>query len=259
MVTLLINICKLLSSSNVYYLKKVFAFVFVICYSCKIDSQKIEQNKCNESDENNSCYTKKGATYFFVVKQISLQDSILTTDTLMLKCSGIKWEIDTMQYKITWVLYSDKLYIEEETGVIENKDKLWIHPPRLGYLKFLQFNAYPYIKFPLEINKNWNWNIEVHKDWAKNYSRITWENRSKTIRHQYTFLKDTMLNFSNIGTLHCNEVLANTKFGEEELEGKIYYNKKNGIVKLIYFSILNTKVELELFKKIDNYDFNYFE
>ena len=43
----------------------------------------------------------------------------------------------------------------ETTGVIENKDNLWLHPPRTGWFKNLALCPFPYVKLPLNEGDIW--------------------------------------------------------------------------------------------------------
>lgn len=61
------------------------------------------------------------------------------------------------QQKISWSIEHErpdgsKEEILEITGVVENKGRIWIHPPQLDYFKFTELTAFPEIRFPLDKN-----------------------------------------------------------------------------------------------------------
>ena len=53
-----------------------------------------------------------------------------------------------------------------QTGAIENNNNVWIHPPRSGFFSALETCPFPYIKFPIEIGKEWHDKMKIGDQWS---------------------------------------------------------------------------------------------
>ena len=53
-----------------------------------------------------------------------------------------------------------------QSVIIENEERVWIHPPRELFFKILQINPYPYIKKPLKKGLKWTWTLKIGDHWG---------------------------------------------------------------------------------------------
>ncbi len=92
----------------------------------------------------------------------------ITTGKIYLGCLGKVWPIkEQKQMAVIWTTdlkeLADKVF---NTGIIEDKDRIWLHPPRNGIFKILEYSPFPEIRFPVKLNKKWNWQLQLGEFWA---------------------------------------------------------------------------------------------
>lgn len=134
----------------------------------------------------------------------------------------------------------------EMTGLIENEKNIWIHPPRNDFFKILELNPYPYVKFPLKIGNQWNWELNFGDQWSdKRWLEWSGKNINKI---KYSITKKVILK-TELGNLKCYviESKAVSKLGETRLIS--YFNKKYGFIKLEYYNIDGSQIILSLTKR----------
>jgi len=129
------------------------------------------------------------------------------------------------------------------TGVIDNENNVWIHPPRYKFFRILEINPFPFIQAPYELGNKWNWSLTVGSFWADERWK-TWENLLD-INYEYEII-DKKLIQTEIGELECYiiESTARSYLGKTQLTA--YFCIDVGFVKLEYLNIDSTKTVLEL-------------
>lgn len=112
-------------------------------------------------NSNNNVF-KSGKKWYY---SIELSDSTYEFSNLTLEATGGLFFL--VQDKVVWnAQYTDnsngnKIHTTSTTGVYEDKNRIWLHPPRMGPLKMLEAFPFPEVRFPFEINKSWNNSIKV--------------------------------------------------------------------------------------------------
>jgi len=91
------------------------------------------------------------------------------------------------QQKVIWRAQFDRtdgssVAESSTTGVMQNENKVWLHPPRVGSLEFLEAFPFPEVRFPLEIGKTWKNSISV----ASGFEELN----GKTIHSDYEIISD---------------------------------------------------------------------
>lgn len=137
-----------------------------------------------------------------------------------------------LQQKIKWVVelpdsikQGEFLFRSESTtGFIENKSKIWLHPPRTHEFKFItQLAPYPQIQFPLIIGDTIKGNITMTNNWGE------WNGKSSNyhlvlIEKEYnSALKDTLWVLKGEGVL-----------GKDRASATHWFSKSRGFVESIY-------------------------
>lgn len=87
---------------------------------------------------------------------------------IYLGCLGKPWPIkEEKQAAVIWT--TDKLHLLEKrftTGIYEEKDRIWLHPPRDDKFRILEYSPWPYIYFPVSENKSWKRELALGEYWA---------------------------------------------------------------------------------------------
>ncbi|WP_010232471.1 hypothetical protein [Gillisia marina] len=146
-----------------------------------------------------------------------------------------------IQYE--YLLQNGKAPFLSSSGVIENEDNIWMHPPRDKYFSILEINPFPYIKTPYEIGNEWNWTLEIGDGWSDKRWKA-WEGQ---IENKYNYkITDRKSLKTNLGDIDCYviESTANSRIGETKL--KAYFSPEYGFVQLNYTNIDGSLTNLKL-------------
>ncbi|NOU62303.1 hypothetical protein [Marinifilum caeruleilacunae] len=100
-------------------------------------------------------YNKK-IIYQFQVEYTS-KEGKQKKQMMYLVCHGKKWKIPPhKQFSIAWADEGrDVFAVNNSTGVIDNAEKIWIHPPRHDIYYVHEFTPFPEVRFPLKAGKQW--------------------------------------------------------------------------------------------------------
>lgn len=129
------------------------------------------------------------------------------------------------------------------SGVIENEQNTWIHPPRDKYFRILELNPFPFAQAPFEVGTSWDWSLRIGAAWGDERWK-TWEG---VIENKYQYeIKEKKLYQTALGEIECMEIqaTATSDLGETQLIS--LFNTEYGFVKLDYTNIDGSKTLLEL-------------
>lgn len=124
------------------------------------------------------------------------------------------------------ITYSYSKRLLEQTGIVENQDNLWMHPPRNGRFKALEIYPFPYIKHNME---SWTDLLEIGGHWIDS---IHDEKRIK-LTLQYT-REGVETTETPLGKLDCTVIRGTSVSELGQFIMKSYYHEKYGFVKLMY-------------------------
>lgn len=129
------------------------------------------------------------------------------------------------------------------SGVIENENNIWMHPPRDRYFQILELNPFPFIKAPYEIGNEWDWNLTIGSGWSDERWKV-WEGQIENI-YKYKIVDKKKIQ-TQFGETECFviESTAKSRIGETKLIS--YFNPEYGFVRLEYTNIDQSKTNLEL-------------
>ena len=132
---------------------------------------------------------------------------------------------------------------QELTGVIENRENLWLHPFRTNAFQILQFSPFLYIK--KDAKKEYRWNLNIGRHWPELKS-INWNGILK-LKCKYKNEYQTILKTA-FGNLNVTKTFSSckSKIGRSTLT--TFYNEKLGFVRLNYNLSNNEKIEMNLIK-----------
>lgn len=147
---------------------------------------------------------------------------------------------------IFYLAENGKILDSSHTGVIENKFNIFLHPPRSYLFRILELAPFPFVQFPLNIQRKWKFNLEIDDSW----SDPNWNEWRGNIDNQslYTCEKKELLE-TEFGTLSCSVIISdsNNEAGDSSLVA--YYNMDYGFVMLKYHTIDNSNLILKRVKK----------
>ena len=135
------------------------------------------------------------------------------------------------QTEVNIIFSTDLANIPSWTGIVENSKNLWIHPPRGYFFNILELCPFPFIKYPITINHEWNDKFSVgdwwgDKGWAEWTGRLLLNIHYKIVEQENVLFKEQEL------LCHVVESYAKSSLGTTSL--KSYYHEDFGFVKLIY-------------------------
>lgn len=191
---------------------------------------------CVQSQPSDKIFNE-GASWLYEVQTIK-NGKIERTDTLTLRVEKGNFMIS--QQKISWGLTNirtdgSKVEILSVTGVVENNSRIWLHPPRLDYLKFTELTAFPEVKFPIDKNKTWTSTISIGKGWGE------WENHK--VESKYEVIECARP--SDKSTVNCKiKAISESNFGTYQTEYVLDF--KRGFTYIKYFQPDNISTELKL-------------
>ena len=124
-----------------------------------------------------------------------------------------------------------------EEGIIENVEKIWIHPMRQNQYKFTEVAPFPEVTFPLEIGKTWESTLNINNgygDWAYT-SGVS----------EYEVLEKDTISFNNENIEFWEiESKSNFPFGISELNYK--FNVNYGFIEMNYKNYANETLDIKM-------------
>ena len=155
--------------------------------------------------------------------------------------SNPEYNQTVLQYKYPQM--DSTINFSSKTGVIENQNNVWLHPPRDRFFRILEINPFPFIQTPYEIGNKWEWSLSIGKNWGDERWK-TWE---ESIENKYVYeITGKKRLTTKVGNIDCFEIksTATSSIGKTHLVS--YFNEEMGFVKLEYTNIDFTKTFLEL-------------
>ena len=129
------------------------------------------------------------------------------------------------------------------TGIVENHENVWIHPPRRGFFKSLETCPFPYVKLRKSVGYEWADSMRIGDHWS-DQRWGEWEGKL-LLNYQYK-ISGTETLHSSLGDIDCLiiDATASSKIGESRL--KAYFSEVYGFVRLEYTLFTGIKIELDL-------------
>lgn len=203
------------------------------------ESMKLSENRY---DLDNDIY-RVGRVFKFIAKIIE-DEKLLDEYLIDLKVLGTTKPFSDYEPEynqtVFQMIYKDilgELLTAEKTGLVENSNNLWMHPPRNEYPSFrkLQLNAFPFVLYPLKKEK-WTWNLGAGFG----------EFGNTLISHDYINHGKEIFVVNN-EKLECWEITCNSHSKEGVLTSSVFlYNEKLGFVKMVFNTFDNQQYVLEL-------------
>lgn len=140
-------------------------------------------------------------------------------------------------------MYAPEFSFISGTGVVENENNIWLHPPRSGIFAALETCPFPYVKFPTKIGKEWKEKMKIGDHWSNEKWGI-WT-KKLSLSYKYKITGKTKVN-TNFGEIDCYviESFAESAIGESKLIS--FFSEKFGFIRLEYEMVTGLKINLWL-------------
>jgi hypothetical protein len=130
----------------------------------------------------------------------------------------------------------------EETGVIDNKVNIWLHPPRSDLFKILELDPFPFICFA-DSMREWHWVLEVGPSWSDE----RWKSWTTSVQDTFTYRPGSeKLIATAFGMLPCRETNAK---GVSELGTtfqQLFFHPLYGFVEMKWTNIDGSRLWMKL-------------
>lgn len=129
----------------------------------------------------------------------------------------------------------------ESTGVIETKDRIWMHPFRKNQYTFTEVVPFPQVVLPLEIGKKWSGTLNIH-DWG------VWSDTKVSSQFEITSYEKVTLPLGELDTWRIDSY-ADTRFGRSTQT--LWFHAELGFVKVVIRNYVGQTLEVVLAETTD--------
>ena len=198
---------------------------------------------------------KKGKKYIYQAIYKSEEGVILSISSIELIPSGERIEFAPLtQDKVTFKFMNylnDKSNLKNHIinkelnywtghtfeGVIENKEKVWMHPFRSNQYKFTEVAPFPSVELPLEVGNEWESNLTIGQGWGE------WSNTSGY--NYYKVIGKSEFSFGQ-NKIECWEIKSNSEFPFGNSKHVFKFNEQFGFVEMNYVNYENEELNIKM-------------
>ncbi len=185
-----------------------------------------------------------GKEYFYHAKYFDAEKHLLSNSQLTITGTNNWVNFDASQTEIRYdfpysmqdsLLFSNKLKsyqiweMNKVTGIIETKEKVWLHPVRSNQFVETEIMAFPEIYLPAEIGAKWAPTLSVYDGWGK------WANTKNESFYEITSKTSKKINNRDFD---CWVVEANTKHynhgSTDSSYTRLLFNETLGFVEICH-------------------------
>ncbi len=142
-----------------------------------------------------------------------------------------------------YISNSGKVTGRESTGLVENQNNIWMHPPREKLFRILELSPFPYVKQNSDITSTYNWEMMVGDQWGDSRWK-TWEGGiNLKFSYENTERKNISTEYNNNIDCMVTESTGESTLGTTKLIS--YFNEELGFIKLEYTNIDGSTIILE--------------
>jgi hypothetical protein len=247
----------------------IFALIYNLSFSQQYDSVKLETENI---DSDNLIY-KTGNVYIFDYEIIENGKSfkLKTNNSEKFELVGsndssilvknihliIEPQIDSLRTNEnqTQIIYFQLPQFSSfsGTGLVENKDNIWMHPIRDGFFRCLETCPFPFIKYPLKKSKTWTDEMLIGENWG-NEKWGKWKG-SLLLKYEYKIVRKRKID-TEFGKIKCYviESTAESAIGKTKLVS--FFSEQYGFIRFEYSLLNNIKVNIWLTEYMKDKIFN---
>ncbi|MEL7123823.1 MAG: hypothetical protein AAFO07_30570, partial [Bacteroidota bacterium] len=132
----------------------------------------------------------------------------------------------------------------ELTGLIENSEKIFIHPPRNNGFSITEMSPFPELELPLEVGKTWSTTLSLPQEWS-DITKVEFEGTAN-VYADYTIVgKETLASpFGKREVWKIEATGRSNKLGTSK--SVFYFHEEIGFLRLHYFNVDDSQIVLNL-------------
>lgn len=128
---------------------------------------------------------------------------------------------------------------ETTEGIIENSERVWMHPIRVNQYKFTEVAPFPEVMFPLTAGDQWDTGLNIHDGWGE-WSNTSGRSEYRVVGKDFFTLQDKQTDVWKIKSQ------AEFPFGKSHLDYK--FSSNYGFVEFIYKNYKKETLQIKLIK-----------
>ncbi|MFV0390790.1 MAG: hypothetical protein ACK5KP_02725 [Paludibacteraceae bacterium] len=200
---------------------------------------------------------KAGKVYYYKAIYIASNNHTLSNSNVIMKATGERWEWQPEKQDLVYYEFpnykADSIKLRNHDinkelqlwknqtgeGVIENFERVWMHPIRINQYKFTEIAPFPAVQFPLIKGKKWGNTTMIDEGWGE------WN--GETVEYKYKITGRTTFQLDDF-QIDCWIIKSASKCSLGKSKLTTYFNDEYGFVKMIYKNYKNEKLVFELIK-----------
>lgn len=191
------------------------------------------------------------------------EKNLITSTRIKMTATGKRWEFQpelqdelviqyeyskedkkkAAKYQLNKKLPDYRWVNETKTGIIENVEKIWMHPFRSNQFLFTEVAPFPEVKYPINVGKSWTRQLGIREGWGD------WKNTSGNFTYEITSKESIEIKYGIIDDCWKVESKSNYPFGKSIFD--YWFNEKLGFVKMNYWNYGGQYLKIELEKVND--------
>jgi len=198
--------------------------------------------RANLYDKNNSLIMSTKVKLTATGKRWGMQPN--KQDQVMMQYEyATEYEEKFKEYNLNKSLKDRRWSDRSETGIIENVERIWIHPFRSNQFITNEVAPFPEVRFPLRRGKTWTSRLTMYEGWGD------WENITVTSNYEIVNQSKVDVPFSSLD--NCWKVVATSEFSLGKSVLEYWFDEDYGFVKMHYLNYGGQRIEFELEEVID--------
>jgi len=188
----------------------------------------------------------------------SKSGEVITNSRIKMMATGTRWDMQPekqdeiviqIEYSEYDIAQTEKYQLNKQIlnrrwmdkgieGVIENVDKIWMHPFRFNQFNFTEVAPFPEVELPLEVGKKWTGSLRIMEGWGD------WENTSGHSKYEVISNEDINTKLGHIP--NCWRIQSSSRYEFGNSEFKYWFNENLGFVKQEYKNYGGQTLSIEL-------------
>ena len=200
---------------------------------------------------------KKGKVYHYKAIYIGSNNDTLSNSFVNIRTTGLRWDQQPEMQDLIYYEFpgykADSIRLSNHninkkhqdwtdkrgTGVIENVERVWMHPIRVNQYKFTEVAPFPEVFFPLQKGKKWDGGeTSIFEGWDE------WS--GQTVKSKYKISGKATYLLKKGSEISCWVIKSVAKCSSGKSKLLALFNEEYGFVKMEYQNYENEKLVFEL-------------
>jgi hypothetical protein len=153
---------------------------------------------------------------------------------------------DGAQSQISYqFMYVDSSFLttKSRTGLVENPTNIWMHPVRYNNLAILQLTPFPFVKFPITLDEEYNWFLDI----GQHYGSPLWAEWNGNIRNLCGYkVAEKKEIITAFGLLECYVIHARGDSPVGSSKAEFLFSEQYGFVQMNYICVNGDQIKFAL-------------